>query len=312
MGRPKTLFDDELLKHYYREGRSLSWMGSQIGANRHTIRKRLIELGLAPPSRPSSLEWDDDQLRRWVSEKRSCTWMSQQMGRCHRVVVDRLHLLGLTDALRAGHPEHPIDEDQLRRHVNEGKSLAWMADCFGTTQATVLRRMRKLGLSGNPRLGYEWDDSELRRLAEQGLSCSDIARLLANGAGHDAVRLRLKSLGIARTGNSHRRKGAKSNHWKGGKIERNGYVKLLLPDHPMADTLGYYPEHRYVIEQHLGRYLLPCEVVHHRNEQKGDNRLENLQLMYDHQHKSLHATARHQHRRASQRTASTDASSPTP
>ena len=48
------------------------------------------------------------------------------------------------------------------------------------------------------------------------------------------------------------------------------------------------PRARWVMSQHLGRVLLPSEIVHHINEDKMDDSIENLQLMSAAEHTRVH------------------------
>jgi len=78
-------------------------------------------------------------------------------------------------------------------------------------------------------------------------------------------------------------KGKRKGLFGKGHYDKDGYMFKSLPwDHPYISTAngrGWIYEHRLVMAQHLGRNLLPHELVHHLNEIRDDNRIENLALM---------------------------------
>ena len=73
--------------------------------------------------------------------------------------------------------------------------------------------------------------------------------------------------------------GKRCSYYKGGKSNHFGYV--------IINKLKML-EHRFVMEKYLGRKLNATEVVHHKNHDKKDNRLSNLELMNRAKHISMH------------------------
>lgn len=82
--------------------------------------------------------------------------------------------------------------------------------------------------------------------------------------------------------------GSLSPFWKGGRnIGKNGYVRILIPG-----TGAYQLEHRLVMENKLKRKLESWEIVHHKNRNRQDNRIENLELIVKNEHDRMETIRR--------------------
>lgn len=97
------------------------------------------------------------------------------------------------------------------------------------------------------------------------------------------------------------RRGPLAANWQGGRRRSNHgarsdgklkeYIYLHRPNHPNCTKDGYVMEHRLVMEESVGRFLRWDEVVHHKNGDTLDNRIDNLQLCTRGEHTTEHYEA---------------------
>lgn len=79
-------------------------------------------------------------------------------------------------------------------------------------------------------------------------------------------------------------------HAAGISIKPSGYVEITRGEHK-ART-----QHRVIMESYIGRKLEANEIVHHKDENKQNNSINNLQIMTASEHARLHATDRYKRR----------------
>lgn len=93
----------------------------------------------------------------------------------------------------------------------------------------------------------------------------------------------------------HHVSGSNHHKWNNAIISSEGYRLIRVGIcHPLADPNGYAPEHVVVVmaANSPGAYLLRVHpevyLVHHENEDKLDNRIENLKIITRDEHNKIH------------------------
>lgn len=164
--------------------------------------------------------------------------------------------------------------------TQQGKSRPEIATELGLPLPAVNGFLDRRGIRPAHRRGMRpvYDRDEIQRLIEvEHLTQQQVADRL--GCSRSAVD-RASSKMRLRTARTGPRAAADHPGWQGGRSAgKHGYIEVYVPLHPAArNGTGRVLEHRLVMEIVLGRYLLPNEVVDHRDNHPRHNWPDNLRV----------------------------------
>lgn len=173
----------------------------------------------------------------------------------------------------------PLTAEQVERVLEvyqQTLQTVKVVEIVGVSYAQVVDCLKAHGipLSGAQNGVCYQNIDNVRQWAKDGLSISEIARRV--GTNNTRVREFLKQHNFERKPFVQTMKN--NSNWKGGRKVDGGYVYLKMPGHHLADSHGYVPEHRLVMEEKLGRPLTREEVVHHVDDDGTNNEPDNLRL----------------------------------
>lgn len=176
-----------------------------------------------------------------------------------------------------------LKPDSVYRYILRGKLYGTERTRHALITPEEIARFQRERRHEGGQPGRVWSEASRQKLRESRIGDKNPFK----GRKHTPETLARMSAASAR-----QPRGEDSHAWKGGRVtDKKGYIWVYVPTHPNAVN-RYVLEHRLVMEQMLGRYLTPDEVVHHKNEIITDNRPENLQVMTNSAHSSYHRTLR--------------------
>jgi hypothetical protein len=167
-----------------------------------------------------------------------------------------------------------ITPEQLEKDYSEVGNIRKLADRYGVDHNIVSKNMKRFGITFNEK---QWVDvPELERLIYQGWTSAKLSLLF------DCSQMGISAI-------AREKKMPLRNSFHVGYISTsNGYKCIQVKGHPHQNNKGYVLEHRWVVEQEIGRFLTTEEIIHHIDRNKKNNHISNLVIMTRQEHIKLH------------------------
>jgi hypothetical protein len=73
-------------------------------------------------------------------------------------------------------------------------------------------------------------------------------------------------------------------------IDKSGYILIHKPNHPKVRKNNYILEHRVIFEEYYNCCLLPWTDVHHKDGNKQNNDINNLEPIFHNKHVIIEKT----------------------
>ena len=190
------------------------------------------------------------------------------------------------------------DIEEVKNLLAQKRSHKEIAELFGVKTKSIQsfcynRKLKSLRSRSDRMRDSKIDDNVICKMVADDIQIYLIAKEL--GCSASGIHRRMKKMGL-KAKRSGPKSGDRHTGWKGGIIYLKGYRYIYSPDHPNCTKAKRVAEHRLVMEQKLGRYLHPKEVVHHVNGDILDNRESNLAVYGcngDHLHDHLFENKEH-------------------
>ena len=71
-------------------------------------------------------------------------------------------------------------------------------------------------------------------------------------------------------------------------LRKSGYVEIYAPNHPLSGLGRYVYEHRLVAAEKWGIFAVIGMCVHHKDGDRSNNKIENLEIISNAKHLSMH------------------------